>query len=174
MSEAPILVDFRKWPDSRHWQYSMFDLAEDEHGRWLWAPPGITAQRGEDPAITWDFPGVKLITQDWYSAIWSCALETPEQWRVYVDIVAPAEWHEGSVRMVDLDLDVYRSTDGKVRILDEDEFAEHQLKLKYPEHLISGAREAADRLLRMVSDEVEPFGRAGQRRLLEALERSRP
>ena len=51
--------------------------------------------------------------------------------------------------------------DGKVRMLDEDEFAEHQVQLGYPQELIDGAREAGDRLLAMVRDAVEPFGNVG-------------
>lgn len=157
-----ILVDFRKYPDTRHWQYRMHRLGEDEHGSWLWAPAGTQAQRGMEPPITFEALTVKAVSSDWWAAMWSPSPTTPGEWRVYVDIIAPAEWREGSVRMVDLDLDVYRSLDGRVRILDEDEFAEHQVALGYPAHLIEGAREAADRLFTMVRDEVEPFGAVGQ------------
>ncbi len=159
MSE--ILVDFRKYPDSQHWHYPMRRLGEDDHGTWLWAPKGTRAQRGNEPPITFEAPSAKLITDDWWSAIWSASPTTPGEWRVYVDIVAPAEWHEDSVRLIDLDLDVYRSLDGKVRMLDEDEFAEHQVQLGYPQELIDGAREAGDRLLAMVRDAVEPFDNVG-------------
>jgi len=157
----PILVDFRKYPDSKHWQFTMQRLGEDEHGIWLWGPAGTQAQRGESVPITFETPTVKLITDDWWTAIWSLSPIIRSQWRVYVDIVAPARWREGAVQMIDLDLDVYRSLDGRVRMLDEDEFAEHQVTLGYPQELIDGAREAGDRLLEMVREGVEPFGTVG-------------
>jgi hypothetical protein len=102
--------------------------------------------------------------------MWSPSPTTPGEWRVYVDIIAPADWLDTSVRMVDLDLDVYRSFDGRVRMLDEDEFADHQVALGYPQHLIEGARQSADRVLELVRNEVEPFGATGTTWLAKATE----
>ena len=169
-SLVSIHVDFRKWPNTRHWQFTMQRLGEDEHGTWLWAPAGTQAQRGNEAPITFETVSAKLITNDWWTAIWSCATDRSDAWRVYVDIVQPATWHDSTVTMVDLDLDVYRKLDGTVRLLDEDEFAEHQVNLAYPAELISGAREAADRLFAAVQRGDEPFREAGVAWLRRAAE----
>lgn len=165
-----VHVDFRKWPDTRHWQFTMQRLGEDEFGTWLWAPPGTRAQRGNEAPITFEAAHAKLITNDWWTAIWSFAADGSPAWRVYVDIVRPATWHDATVTMVDLDLDVYRKADGAVRLLDEDEFAEHQVQLQYPRELIDGAREAADRIHAAVQRGDEPFGEVGLRWLHQAAE----
>ena len=39
--------------------------------------------------------------------------------------------------MIDLDLDVVRFRDGRVEVLDEDEFGQHQATLGYPPHMIN-------------------------------------
>jgi hypothetical protein len=166
----PIHVDFRKWPDTKHWQFDMFRLGEDEHGTWLWGPPGTRAQRGDEAPIAFETVSAKLITNDWWTAIWSFAIDGSAAWRVYVDIIRPATWHNSTVTMVDLDLDVYRKPDGAVRLLDEDEFADHQLKLAYPPELIAGARGAADRVFAAVQRGDEPFGEAGLAWLRRAAE----
>jgi predicted RNA-binding protein associated with RNAse of E/G family len=48
---------------------------------------------------------------------------------LYIDITTVPRWVSGDqVEMVDLDLDVIRRFDGPAEILDEDEFAEHQVR----------------------------------------------
>lgn len=62
--------------------------------------------------------------------------------------------------MVDLDLDVRRRRAGAVELLDEDEFAVHQVRYGYPPEVIEGARAAADWLTGAVRERVEPFDSA--------------
>ena len=65
--------------------------------------------------------------------------------------------------MVDLDLDVVRWRDsGSVEVIDEDEFAEHQVAYAYPDHVVANARGAADHLAARLSTH-EPFAHAYQR-----------
>ena len=54
-----------------------------------------------------------------------------------------------------------RWRDGRVEVLDEDEFAEHQVQLGYPAELISQARQTCDWLVEAVSSRTEPFGQVG-------------
>ncbi len=44
---------------------------------------------------------------------------------------------------VDLDLDVIRRWDGTIALLDEDEFAEHLLALRYPPEVVAAAEQSA-------------------------------
>ena len=165
MPPERVRVDFRKYPDIQHWQYDLFWLAEDEYGAWLWGPPGTRAQRSDEPPITFSSTNLKLVTHDWWAGIWQESGE-PE---VYVDIATPAVWSEGRVTLVDLDLDVVRVRSGAVRVLDEDEFAEHQVVLGYPRDLIEGARDACERVRVMLERNEEPFATVAAARLAEAL-----
>lgn len=167
MAGESIHIDFRKWPDSKHWQYSMEYLGEDEHGRWLWAPARNIAYRGEEGPIELPNPSVKLISPDWWAA--NFIQEPDGSTFIYADIIAPATWSDGRVTMIDLDLDVWsnRST-GELRVLDEDEFLEHQRLLDYPAELIAGAEDAARRVFEAISTLREPFGQTGWRWLSEA------
>ena len=160
-----VRVDFRKYPDTQHWQYDLRWLAEDDHGTWLWGPAGTRAQRSDEPPITFKSTNLKLVTDDWWAGIWQ---ETGEP-EVYVDICTPAVWSEGRATMVDLDLDVARLRSGAVRVLDEDEFAEHQVALAYPPELIEGALDACERVRGMIERNEEPFATIAAGRLAEAV-----
>jgi protein associated with RNAse G/E len=74
--------------------------------------------------------------------------------------------------MVDLDLDVRRRRAGTVEILDEDEFAVHQVRYGYPPEVIQQARAAAEWLAGALRDRVEPFG-TGYRHWLDMIARDR-
>jgi len=162
-----VHIDFRKYPDEPHWQYEMRRLTADEFGMWLWAPAGTITRRGNEPATTSASLFVTLIGDDaWYSAIWNAA----GKYEVYVDINTPARWNGDSVRMVDLDLDVVRyREDGRVAVLDEDEFADHQRSLGYPAQYVDGARSAAAGVFVALSSGSEPFGDVGRARIDQAL-----
>ena len=161
-------VDFRKWPDTPHWHHQMYLLGDDDFGRWLWAPRGTVAQKGEaDPQKAED-TWVKLIpTEGWWSAIF----RTGSDLDLYVDVCTPAEWNENSVKMVDLDLDILRDRDsGIVTLDDEDEFLKHQVDLGYPQSMVAAARTTAAELMITVEQHREPFGEVGARWLEKAKE----
>jgi uncharacterized protein len=80
---------------------------------------------------------------------------------LYVDIVTGLIRTDEGVTMVDLDLDVIRYRSGEVQLLDEDEFALHQVELSYPPQIVEGARRQAEFVLNAVRAGAEPFG--GQR-----------
>ena len=71
----------------------------------------------------------------------------------------------GAVHVVDLDLDVVLLHDGTVELLDEDEFAEHQVRYGYPAEVVAQALATADELLARVAAGDEPFGTVGPTRL---------
>jgi protein associated with RNAse G/E len=63
--------------------------------------------------------------------------------------------------MVDLDLDVIRRRGTPVPFLvDEDEFAEHQVRYGYPAEVTTAAQSSADWLLDAVGRGTGPFGGA--------------
>jgi protein associated with RNAse G/E len=77
---------------------------------------------------------------------------------VYCDITTVPMWPTPDVvTMVDLDLDVRRRRTGVVQILDEDEFAVHQVRYGYPPEVINQAWAAAEWLATALTDRIEPF-----------------
>jgi hypothetical protein len=162
----PVHWDGRKWPDHPHWQFTMQWLGADEHGAWLFVPAGTVAQRGNDPPQVLERGFVSLVPQEqWWEAEFYA--EHPEH-EVYVNIGTPCEWHAGRVRQVDLDLDVIRDFDGRVETIDQDEFAENQVRYAYPPDLIRGASQAAVVVADLLTGRAEPFGTASRRWLAAA------
>jgi hypothetical protein len=158
-----VRVQFSKWDGTPHWAFDMERLGEDEHGTWLWARGGTQLQRGSESPIAAKHGFVKLITPDaWWTAIWN---EGPwsdgRSIHTYVDMITPAAWDGDTVRMVDLDLDVVRRSDGTVEIDDEDEFEEHRVAWTYPDHIVDKARTETARLAIAVERGIEPFGGVG-------------
>jgi uncharacterized protein len=152
-----VLVAFTKYDGSRHWQHPMRYLGEDEHGIWLGAPAGTSVRRADQPPVLLEHPFVQLIPDgQWWSA---CFNGEPADTHVYCDIGTPPQWvHPGEVTMADLDLDVIRlRADGRVLIVDEDEFAEHQVLYGYPAEVIREAERAAAWLAEVISAGAEPF-----------------
>jgi uncharacterized protein len=63
--------------------------------------------------------------------------------------------------MADLDLDVVRRRPGReVVLVDEDEFAEHQIRYGYPADVISAAERTAAWLEDTIRSDAEPFATA--------------
>jgi uncharacterized protein len=162
VTDRDVRLVFTKYDGSLHWHQMLLYLGEDEHGIWLGARSGATAQRGAEPPVRFEAPSVQLIVAgQWWTAVFN---DPPARAEVYCDISTPAQWRSpGEVTMIDLDLDVVRGrADQRVFVEDEDEFAEHQLRYGYPPDVISQAEETAARLLVAVSAGAEPFGSAAE------------
>jgi uncharacterized protein len=160
-----VLVDFRKWPDTVHWQFTMERLGVDDYGTWLWAPAGTVAQRGDAAPIRFGHLAVKVVpSNQWWTAIFNDAAAN----RAYVDIITPPSWSSDRVTMIDLDLDVVVAADGAVSIEDEDEFLHHQLVLGYPEHVIARARATTAEIVLAIERGDEPFASVASQWIDEA------
>jgi uncharacterized protein len=157
-----IKLVFRKYDGSLHWNYLARRLGEDEHGVWLGAPAGTELRRGEAVIELADMDHVVLLPRDgWWTAAFNAP---PKRTEVYCDISTVPRWPSADeVTMIDLDLDVLRRRSGLVELVDEDEFAEHQVLFGYPPDVVSQARAAADWLLAAVTARQEPFGTVHER-----------
>lgn len=82
---------------------------------------------------------------------------------VYGDVTSKPSVEPDVVSAVDLDLDVVRHCDGTVRVLDEDEFAEHQVRYSYPTEVVEQARITTDDLVARLTAGTEPFATVGLR-----------
>ena len=106
----------RKWPDRPHWRFDAELLGRDEHGTWLGTRAGMpyTGPR----TGTWPSGFVMVIPDgEWWIASWYDEGEPNVE--LYVDITTAATWPSTSfVTAIDLDLDVVRSRDGRVELVD--------------------------------------------------------
>jgi protein associated with RNAse G/E len=155
-----VRVAFRKYDGSLHWNMTMRRLGEDEHGVWLGLPVGGVYRKGNGPAIPVTCPNVGLIPHHgWWAATFNAE---PRSSEIYVDVATPAVWRSAAeVTMTDLDLDVVRKRGERApRLLDADEFAEHQVRYAYSPDVIARAEEAAQWLMKAVGDGTEPFAKA--------------
>lgn len=160
MTDHDVRVVYTKYDGSLHWHFTMRHLGEDEHGIWLGAGAGLSARRGSEPPITLAQPHVLLVPDGaWWTATFN---GEPTDTEIYCDITTPPRWPDlGEVTMADLDLDVIRlRSDKQVLLLDEDEFAVHQVRYAYPPDVISRASKAAEWLQEAISAGAEPFASA--------------
>jgi protein associated with RNAse G/E len=154
---SDVRVVYTKYDGSLHWHQTMRHLGEDEHGVWLGAPAGLIARRGYDLSIVIEEPHLMLFPRDvWWTAVFNGAPSTTE---IYCDISTPPRWpNSAEVTMVDLDLDVIRRrADQRVELVDEDEFAENQVRYGYPADVVRQAELAAAWLQGAIAGGAEPF-----------------
>ena len=158
-----VQVDFRKYDGSLHWHARLRRLGEDEYGTWLGGPRGCLWRRGVGgPTVTYAHAFVCLIPR---GAWWTASFNgEPEATELYCDLTTVPQWPSPDlVTMIDLDLDVLRKRTGATILVDEDEFAEHQVKYGYPPEVITKAEEAARWLMAAVESRAEPFGGAHEK-----------
>jgi protein associated with RNAse G/E len=154
---TPVRVVYRKFDGSLHWNYETRLLGEDDHGIWVGADSGTIVHRGPTRTGPVEGPHVLLFPrQGWWTACFNAA---PHRTEIYCDITTVPHWlGENEVTAIDLDLDVRRRRAGAVELLDEDEFAAHQIKYDYPADVIAAAQDSAEWLFANVSERIEPFG----------------
>ncbi|WP_432834548.1 DUF402 domain-containing protein [Dactylosporangium sp. CA-092794] len=152
-----VRVVYRKFDGSLHWNYETDLLGEDEHGIWLGAGTGTPVFRGTTRTGPVEAPHVLLFPRRaWWTA---CFNAHPHRTEIYCDITSIPHWpSETEVTAIDLDLDVRRRRGGGAELLDEDEFAAHQVRYGYPADVIAEAEASAAWLLAAVGDRREPFG----------------
>jgi len=169
----PVRIEMEKWGDRPHWQIPGRWLGSDEHGDWIGIPSGTPMTR----------PGMRVVSRnDQVGLVPPADASDTERWwvstfhgpggslavAVYVDIATPPVWDGSTLRTVDLDLDVVRNDTGEVWVDDEDEFAEHQVELGYPDRVITGATRSCERVRSAVTGRVAPYD-GSHERWLDAL-----
>ncbi|MEU4692877.1 DUF402 domain-containing protein [Actinoplanes sp. NPDC023714] len=156
---------FTKWGGKLHWHYALEPIGSDRHGLWFGARAGTIMQRGYEEPVPQPHDFVTLVpyAEDWIASFNPSSADTDVA--VYLDVTTLPSYTEGVVSAVDLDLDVVRLFDGSVRVLDEDEFAEHQVIYGYPEPVIAKALATTGDLVGRLSAGIEPFETAAASRL---------
>jgi uncharacterized protein len=158
--DVVVHVRYTKWGGGDHWAFDGRLLGDDDHGTWVQVPLGtplakpgtqITAERHH--VIL--FPHDRAFTAAFYLPLPN---DDGDQIAIYVDVSTVPVWAEGTVTMVDLDLDVIATGRHDVKVDDQDEFALHQVLHGYPAEIVTLAEESCAALFDAVRRRSEPFG----------------
>jgi uncharacterized protein len=158
-----IWIERRKWPDRPHYGHAGWVLGEDEHGLWLELRVGQPVYRGDEILFHGTVGGLVLSPAAGRTLIW---FPQHGDFDLYVDIGCDTVRTETSLVMIDLDLDVVRWRDGRVELVDEDEFVEHQVLYGYTPEMIERAAADGTEVLRAVQANEPPFDGAAAARWL--------
>ncbi len=153
----PVVVQFLKYPDALHWGFDAVYLGEDEHGWWVGLPAGSRRWKGDRPVAPSAEDAVLCAPWEgwWHLHYTGVGHDT---YTHFVDIVTQPLWQsEGRYEMVDLDLDVALTPEGRVVVEDEDEFLIHQVKYGYTPEMIERALAETTRIIRALEHREEPF-----------------
>ncbi len=153
-----VPVRFGKWGGGPHWEMDLRYLGSDGFGDWLGSPAGMPLRRPGRTSWT-DAEFAMLVPRrgDFVASFNGTGVADA----VYVNITDTPRWDGGTVRAVDLDLDVIRRWDGTLLVDDEDEFEEHQVELGYPPEVVSAAQASCDAVVAAVTLGDEPWGTVG-------------
>jgi protein associated with RNAse G/E len=135
-------------------------LGQDEHGTWLGArrgnpvrqPDGRREEAQENDAVWLVVEGAWFLPAFWFT----------DSTDLTIDVCTPPRLDGGVWSFVDLELDLFRSADGRAGIVDQDEFDELALSGHLTDSQVATAIEVAQSLLPLVQTEAEPFGGAAR------------
>ncbi len=164
----PIVTRAWKFDGSPHWITYGLCLGQDADGVWVYQPQGIFVSR----------PGVAFFAREdavvlvprvgeWVATFYPGGHR--RGLKLYIDVSTGIGWRrlgDGGWEMnsIDMDLDVIDRTSTGVYLDDEDEFAEHQVSMGYPQELIAAMSREASELLERVGQKLAPFdGRVEER-----------
>ena len=146
-----------KYDGSLHYRYPMMVVREDPNLLILYVSPGTLCEsyRGQ---LTARHHSLELY---WSDRFYNLTVMWYADWRPrmhYVNVATPATWSDGTLRFIDLDLDViWRSDTGEVILDDEDEFALHQVRFGYPSDLIARAWRTGGEVRDLIARRSYPF-----------------
>lgn len=145
-----------KYDGSLHYRYDVTVVGADDDELRAWAPAG-TPMRSYRGDRTTSRHQLRVHPSDRW---WNLEVHWEPDWRAhqhYVNIALPSTWDDGTLRFVDLDLDIAWWPDGSVYVLDRAEFAEHTVRFGYPRAVIDGAWAAVDEVRSLISHRMVPF-----------------
>ncbi len=156
-----VVARNRKFNGAAHWVVPGRYLGEDQHGWWIFqgssefiSRPGAALYTASDAVLLVPRSG------DYVATFFD--EQHPDGTEIYVDLAVDPGWnpiqsHVFEFHLIDMDLDVVRSRERGVYIDDEDEFADHQVAMRYPLEVIAQIRSECDRIFTAVAAGQAPF-----------------
>lgn len=152
----PLPVASTKYDGSHHYRYLMEVVAVEPDRLLAFSPAGtpMDSYRGRFPARD-HVLNVHLRDRDWNLTVHWQADWAPRSH--YVNIALPSTWDDGTLRFVDLDLDVIWRADGLLVLDDEDEFDEHRVRWGYPQEVVDRCWAAVAEVKALIEKRAAPF-----------------
>jgi protein associated with RNAse G/E len=147
-----------KYDGRLHITLPLYLMDDDGTRLWMRTPVGGEINhltRGKSWAITRP-SDMFFWREQWYNVY----VNYDESWQFrnyYCNVGLPPEIRDGEIAYVDLDLDVQIWADGRMMILDEDEFEEHRVLFGYPEAVQQSAQDTVEDILARWRAGAEPF-----------------
>lgn len=164
-----MLLRWRKWDGTPHWEEELVMLGEDEWGVWLGQCPGWASKR-PGRYLRASAPNLHLVSRTG-DFVYNRKAEGP-RYEVYIDLAWDVKWEESGPTGIDMDLDVIRSRDDRgTWIDDEDEWEEHRELYSYPEDVQRHITAKAATLKEGVEKYSPPFDDETAARWFEVLSR---
>lgn len=152
-----------KWDGSPSKSVRLEALESDRFGRWYRWPAGAEMTRRSGPPVRHRRDQIMLVPADGH---WIARWGLDGDYALYCDVTTPVTTApDGSLHTIDLDLDVVRYHDGRVAVLDRDQFETRHRTMGYPPPLVARAELTARRLRHAIDHGDEPFAAAGPDRL---------
>jgi uncharacterized protein len=154
----PFPVYSTKYDGSLHYRYPTTVVREESSLLILYLPPGtrLDSYRGQQLVAT-----QHTLSFYWSDRFYNLNVNWDANWHPrshYVNVATPATWHDGTLRFVDLDLDIiWRAATGEVILDDEDEFLLHQERFGYSAALIEQAWRSSADVRDMIARRLYPF-----------------
>jgi protein associated with RNAse G/E len=162
MVETMLRISKRKWtPATAHcseafsWPIAL--LGTDRYGTWLGSQRGNTVGQPDGRMEVQQHDAVWLIPDAawWLAAFWFTTATD-----LTIDISTPPVLEDETWSFLDLELDLFRTPDGRAGIVDQDEFDSLAASGLISDHAIATAEATAHSLLPLVQHRSEPFGDA--------------
>jgi hypothetical protein len=158
-------------------RWCAYELERDGFGLWLFTPQGSLFRAEIAGTITECEVGqgtrpnglavLQLIPlSGWWMAQWTAEAERSF---ISVEVCTSPALAGGEWQFVDLELDPYRASDGRVAVEDEDEFVAACKAGLIPAGEAAAARAAAAEVAGWLEGGVEPFGKVGWEKLRDAV-----
>lgn len=137
----------------RSWSKGLVLDANDEHVIVINVKTFVTESDGRiwctrEPAICY-FP-----LHEWYNVI--CMIRNNGVY-FYCNIASPTIYDGEALKYIDYDLDLKVFPDCKYKILDEEEYRQHSLKMNYPKQLDRILKKQLNELIEMATHSTGPF-----------------
>lgn len=148
-----------KWPRRALGVSMVYELGEDEYGRWLGVAkddPWRFADNSRSGVFISSF--VKVVPS---GTFWTACFNKDFP-VVDVDIVLPVQWDGDVLEEVDLELDILRAPDGSVQVRDRDEFERVRETWDLPAEIVAQAEATCEQIRALVEQGAEPFGAVGR------------
>lgn len=97
-----------------------------------------------------------FLAEAWYNVM-HIFKHITHDYAMYINLCMPAQIEADQLTWVDMDLDYRVGLDGRIELIDEDEFEENSRIWAYPDELIKRVEEEAEKLPAMIRKGSYPF-----------------